>query len=66
MEAFIWLAGLTVFALGYLAARLEYNKKLPAIRSKCYDIGFADGVDDALKDVDAVRRAYQYYFQNRP
>lgn len=66
MDAIIWLAGLTVFVLGYLAAYLEYNHKLAAIRSKSYDIGFDDGVDDALKDPDAVRRAYNYYFQTRP
>lgn len=66
MDAVIWLAGLTVFVLGYLAAYLEYKNKLPAARGKAYDIGFADGFEDALKDAEAVRRAYLYYFQNRP
>jgi hypothetical protein len=66
MEATLYICGLILILVGYIAARIEFNKKLHATRIRIYDIGFGDGFDDALKDAGAVRRAYQYHFHARP
>lgn len=71
MEAFIWFAGLTVFGLGYLASSLENQKHIKNLKRKhAQQIRsmptFEEGWTAALSDPSAVRKAHNYYFQNRP
>lgn len=71
MDAAIWLAGLTVFALGYLAAYLENRESIKKLKRKhAQQIRslptFEEGWTAALADPKSVKYAYRYYFQNRP
>lgn len=65
MEAIIFVCGIILVLIGYLAARIEFNKKLPALREKSYQTGFRNGFDGAMQNADAVRRAYIYHFETR-
>lgn len=71
MEAFIWLAGLTVFVLGYVSASLENRQSIKNLKRKhAQQIRllptFDEGRTAALADPSAVKNAYNYYFQYRP
>lgn len=66
MEATLLCAGIFILFVGYIAARIEFNQKLKTVKVKHYWLGFEDGVDNAFKDLDAVRNAYNYHFANRP
>ena len=71
MEAFIWLAGLTVFALGYVSSSLENRQHIKNLKRKhARQIRslptFEEGWTAALADPNSVKYAYRYYFQTRP
>lgn len=70
MDAVILAAGITVFALGYLASYLNYRERIKNLKRKharqtrslpTYEEGWVA----ALSDPRAVKNAHQYHFQNR-
>lgn len=71
MDAIIWSAGITVFALGYLASYLNNRQRIKNLKRKhARQIRllptFDEGRMAALSDPTAVKHAYRYYFQTRP
>lgn len=65
MEAILFIAGIFLVFLGYIAARIEFNQKIKTLKVKTYWNGFNDGVENAFIDPEAVRKAYHYHFDNR-
>lgn len=71
MEAITLAAGITVFALGYLASYLNNRERIKNLKRKharhLHDLPtFDDGWNAALSEPSAVKKAHRYFFQNRP
>jgi hypothetical protein len=64
MEAIIFVCGIICILTGYVAARIEFNKKLSSIKDEHFEAGVTRGFNDAAKDLDFIRRCYLYHFGN--
>lgn len=62
MEAIIFTCGIVLVLIGYIAARIEFNKKLAAAKHAHFEAGVTQGFNDAAKDLDFIRRCYLYHF----
>lgn len=69
LDIILFLAALTVLFVGWLMARIEYQRKLVALRKEIateWHAGFDSGWKSALKDPISVKEAYEYHFKRRP
>lgn len=61
MEAILFAAAIVCVAIGYVAARVEFQQKINSAKEKSYQAGIRRGEDTALFDPERVAKAHRYH-----